>query len=129
MPERALPEESAATGPGARKTIRTFALASFLNDMGSDIIYPIWLLFVTQVLKANMAALGFLDGLGAALFSLSQAASGFLSDRIRKRKVFIWIGYLCGAFSRLGDAAPSVWPHPIPSPIPAPAGHIPGAPR
>ena len=38
-----------------RRTVRTFALASFLNDMGSDIIYPIWPLFVTQVLKANMA--------------------------------------------------------------------------
>src|SRR4030066_2321016 len=102
MPERALPEESAATGPGARKTIRTFALASFLHDMGSDIIYPIWPLFVTQVLKANMAALGFLDGLGEALVSLSQALSGYFSDKVRKRKVFIWIGYLCGGISRLG---------------------------
>ncbi|GAI04127.1 unnamed protein product, partial [marine sediment metagenome] len=26
--------------------IRTFGLASFLNDMGSDMIYPIWPLFV-----------------------------------------------------------------------------------
>ena len=51
----------------SRKAIRTFALASFLNDMGSDIIYPVWPLFVTTVLKANMAALGFLDGLGEAL--------------------------------------------------------------
>jgi c-di-AMP phosphodiesterase-like protein len=33
-----------------RKTIRTFALASFLNDLGSDMIYPVWPLFVTSVL-------------------------------------------------------------------------------
>jgi MFS family permease len=113
----------------SKKTVRTFALASFLNDMGSDIIYPIWPLFVTQVLKANMAALGFLDGLGEALVSISQALSGYWSDRIRKRKVFIWIGYLCGGFSRFGYAASSVWQHLIPFRILDRAGKIRSAPR
>jgi MFS family permease len=101
--------------PGqAKKTIRIFAASSFLNDMGSDIIYPVWPLYVTDVLKANMAALGFLDGLGEAIVSISQAASGYLSDRIRKRKIFIWTGYLCGALSRLGYAASSLWQQLIP---------------
>ncbi|HEX2694253.1 MAG TPA: MFS transporter [Acidobacteriota bacterium] len=112
-----------------RKTVRTFALASFLNDMGSDIIYPIWPLFVTQVLKANMAALGFLDGLGEALVSLSQALSGYFSDKIRKRKIFIWIGYLCGGLSRLGYAISTVWPHLIPFRVLDRAGKIRSAPR
>jgi MFS family permease len=112
-----------------RKTVRTFALASFLNDMGSDIIYPIWPLFVTQVLKANMAALGFLDGLGEALVSLSQALSGYVSDRIRKRKIFIWIGYLCGGISRLGYAISAVWQHLIPFRVLDRAGKIRSAPR
>ena len=112
-----------------KKTIRTFAIASFLNDMGSDIINPIWPLFVTQVLKANMAALGFLDGLGEAVVSLSQAVAGYYSDRIRKRKVFIWTGYLCSAASRLGYAASSVWQHLIPFRILDRAGKIRGAPR
>jgi MFS family permease len=123
--EKAVPDPQRET----KKTIRTFALASFLNDMGSDIIAPVWPLFVTQVLKANMAALGFLDGLGEALVSLSQAASGYVSDRIRKRKVFIWVGYLCGASSRLGYAASSVWQHLIPFRILDRAGKIRSAPR
>ncbi len=110
-------------------TVRTFALASFLNDMGSDIIYPVWPLFVTQVLKANMAALGFLDGLGEALVSISQALSGYWSDRIRKRKIFIWIGYLCGGISRIGYAASSVWQQLIPFRILDRAGKIRSAPR
>ncbi|MCK7476823.1 MAG: hypothetical protein M0C28_04165 [Candidatus Moduliflexus flocculans] len=97
--------------------------------MGSDIINPVWPLFVTQVLKANMAALGFLDGLGEAIVSLSQAVAGYYSDRIRKRKVFIWTGYLCGAVSRLGYAASSVWQHLIPFRILDRAGKIRGAPR
>ena len=123
------PESVPAAPPETRKTIRTFAAASFLNDLGSDIINPVWPLFVTQVLKANMAALGFLDGLGEAFVSLSQAFAGYYSDRIRKRKVFIWTGYLCGAVSRLGYSVSSVWPHLIPFRVLDRAGKIRGAPR
>ena len=63
-----------------KKTIRIFLWASFLNDMGSDMIYPIWPLFVTTVLKADMAALGFLDGLDH-LF----AFGGVHGQRVRRR--------------------------------------------
>jgi len=113
----------------SKKIIRTFAAASFLNDMGSDMIYPIWPLFVTQILKANMTALGFLDGLGDALVSLSKALSGYFSDRIRRRKIFIWVGYLFGALSRIGYALSSVWTHLIPFRVLDRSGKIRGAPR
>ena len=119
-------EEKAARG---KKTIWVFAAASFLNDMGSDIIYPVWPLFVTTVLKANMAALGFLDGLGDALVALSQAGSGYLSDRIKKRKVFIWTGYFFGGLSRIGYAISSVWTHLVPFRVMDRMGKIRSAPR
>ena len=122
-------EEADAARSPRPETIRTFAVASFLNDMGSDIIYPVWPLFVTQVLKANMATLGFLDGLGEAVVSLSQAVAGYYSDRIHRRKIFVWIGYLCGAASRLGYAASSVWQHLVPFRILDRAGKIRSAPR
>ncbi len=112
-----------------RKTVRTFALASFLNDLGSDMIYPIWPLFVTTVLGANMAVLGFIDGLGEAIVSISQAVSGYISDRISKRKVFIWSGYLFGSLSRVGYGLSTVWQHLIPFRILDRAGKIRGAPR
>jgi MFS family permease len=115
--------------PDAKRTVRTFALASFLNDFGADIIYPIWPLFVRSVLGANMAVLGFLDGLGEALVSVSQAVSGYLSDRIRKRKVFVWLGYVCGALSRIGYAFSTAWPHLIPFRVLDRAGKMRGAPR
>ena len=129
MADRAEPEAGGGSAPETRKTIRTFAAASFLNDLGSDIIYPIWPLFVTQVLRANMSALGFLDGLGEAIVSLSQAVAGYWSDRVRKRKAFVWIGYLCGAASRLGYAASSAWPHLVPFRVLDRAGKIRSAPR
>jgi len=113
----------------AHNTIRTFAIASFLNDLGSDIIYPIWPLFVTSVLNANMVVLGFIDGMGEAIVSISQAASGYVSDRIRKRKIFIWTGYLFGSISRIGYAISAIWQHLIPFRILDRAGKIRGAPR
>jgi MFS family permease len=112
-----------------KKTIRTFAIASFLNDLGSDIIYPVWPLFVTTILKANMTALGFLDGLGEALVNFSQAASGYVSDRIKRRKIFIWTGYLFGAFSRLGYSISTFWTHLIPFRMLDRTGKIRSAPR
>src|SRR3989338_7926246 len=92
-----------------KKTIRTLALATFLNDFGSDMIYPFWPFFVTTVLGADMAVLGLIDGLGDAIVSVSQAISGYVSDRLRKRKVFIWLGYLFGSLSRIGYALSATW--------------------
>lgn len=112
-----------------KKSIRTFAFASFLNDMGSDMIYPIWPLFVTAVLGANMTVLGFIDGLGDALVSISQAVSGYFSDRMRKRKVFVWLGYLFGVLSRIGYAFTTAWQYLIPFKILDRAGKMRGAPR
>jgi len=111
------------------KTIKTFAIASFLNDFGSDMIYPIWPLFVITVMGANMAVLGFIDGLGEAIVSISQAISGYISDRTRKRKIFVWLGYVFGSLSRIGYSISSIWQHLIPFRILDRAGKMRGAPR
>ncbi|MCR4417734.1 MAG: MFS transporter [Ignavibacteria bacterium] len=95
-----------------KKTVRIFSIASFLNDLGSDIIYPIWPTFLTEYLKANMTIVGLIDGLGDAILSISQALSGYLSDKFRKRKIFIWLGYLFGAISRIGYALSTSY-HPV----------------
>ena len=121
-------ETDAPTVGETKKTIRTFAFASFFNDMGSDMIYPIWPLFVAS-LGANMAVLGFIDGLGNAIVSISQAISGYVSDRTRKRKIFIWLGYLFGGMSRLGYALSATWHWLVPFRILDRAGKMRGAPR
>ncbi len=122
-------DDSGLKNKETKKLMKIFASASFLNDFGSDMIYPIWPLFVTEFLKANMAILGLIDGLGDAIVSLSQAGSGYLSDRLRKRKAFIWTGYLCGSASRVGYAFSTMWQHLIPFRILDRAGKIRGAPR
>jgi MFS family permease len=76
-----------------------------------------------------MTVLGILDGLGEAIVSLTQAGSGYLSDRIHKRKIFIWLGYLMGAFSRVGYSMSATWATVLPFRILDRAGKIRSAPR
>ncbi|MBC7074167.1 MFS transporter [Candidatus Parcubacteria bacterium] len=108
--------------------IKILGIASFLNDLGSDMIYPVWPLFV-KTLGAPMSILGFLDGLGDALVSISQAISGYISDKIQKRKIFVWLGYLMGGISRIGYSISRNWLHLIPFRILDRAGKIRSAPR
>jgi MFS family permease len=111
-----------------KKEVKIFGLASFLNDMGSDMIYPIWPIFVKS-LGAPMWILGILDGIGDALVSISQAISGYISDRIQKRKIFVWLGYLMGSISRIGYAISKNWLQLLPFRILDRAGKIRSAPR
>jgi MFS family permease len=111
------------------RRLKVFALASFLNDFGSDMIYPIWPLFLEIILGANMTILGFVDGLGDSIVSISQAVSGHVADRVRRRKIFVWTGYMFGSASRIGYAFSSVWQHVIPFRILDRAGKMRGAPR
>jgi len=113
----------------SKKTLKIFGWASFLNDFGSDIIFPLWPLFLTSVLGANMEVLGFIDGLGNAIVSISQAVSGYVADKTGKRKIFVWLGYVFAGLSRIGYAFSSSWHYVIPFRIIDRAGKMRGAPR
>ncbi|MGB9134022.1 MAG: MFS transporter [Candidatus Bathyarchaeia archaeon] len=112
-----------------RKHLAALSAASFLNDFGSDVIYPIWPKFILLLTGTNMAILGLIDGLGDTIVSISQALSGYVSDRLGKRRIFIWTGYLFGGTSRLGYALSTTWQQVIPFRILDRFGKIRGAPR
>lgn len=105
------------------------SFASFLHDVGSDMVFSVWPLFVTQVLGANMTILGLIDGVGDTVVSISGAVGGYISDRIRKRKIFVWTGYLFGGISRLGYALSPSWQWLIPFRLLDRSGKIRSAPR
>jgi len=116
-------------GKDKRKDLKIFSLASFLNDFGSDVISPIWPLFVTSFTGANMQVLGLIDGLGEAIVAVSQAVSGFWSDKIGKRKPFVWVGYMFAGLARAGYAFSSAWCWLVPFRVIDRAGKMRGAPR
>ena len=68
-------------------------IVSFFTDISSEMIYPVIPLFLSSVLKATATSIGLIEGFAEATASLLKVFSGYLSDRIRRRKALILTGY------------------------------------
>ena len=68
-------------------------------------------LFLANVLSASSAVIGLIEGVAEALASLLKVASGYLSDRIGRRKDLAVLGYLISALSKVGFVLATAWPH------------------
>ncbi|HDK35300.1 MAG TPA: MFS transporter, partial [Bacteroidetes bacterium] len=73
--------------------IKILGWVSFLTDVSSEMILPILPLFLKNVLKATMTSIGVIEGVAEATASLLKVASGYWSDRVKKRKPFVVAGY------------------------------------
>ncbi len=78
----------------------TLGWVSFLSDVASDMIYPLLPDFLSRTLGAGPAALGLIEGVAESTASLTKAASGWWSDRVRHRKRLVVLGYLIAAVVR-----------------------------
>jgi len=76
-------------------------LVSLFNDIASEMIYPIVPIFLTSVLGAPVSIVGLIEGIAEATASLTKFFSGYVSDRVRKRKIFVVYGYTLGSISKL----------------------------
>lgn len=68
-------------------------LVSLLTDASSEMVYPVLPLFLMNVLHAPVSAIGLIESLAEATASFVKVASGRLSDRIRRRRPLIALGY------------------------------------
>lgn len=69
------------------------AIVSLLNDAASEMIYPLLPLFLVQTLGAGPAFVGIVEGVADSTSSLIKLASGWLSDRMGRRKALVTSGY------------------------------------
>jgi len=93
----------------SRSTI-IIGLVSLLGDISSEMIYPILPVFITQTLRAPATAVGLIEGIAVGSASIVSGVSGWISDRIRRRKPVAFAGYALTALSRPMIAFASVWP-------------------
>lgn len=63
-------------------------------------IYPLLPLFLSSVLGANAAFIGAIEGIAESTASLLKLASGWWSDKVRKRKPLVVLGYGIATFVR-----------------------------
>jgi len=74
------------------RNVLVLGLVSFLSDASSDMI--IWTMpFYIALLGGGFVWVGIVEGVRDGVASLATIASGFLSDRSRKRKAFVGLGY------------------------------------
>jgi MFS family permease len=69
-------------------------------DISSEMIHSLLPVFLVTVLGASTTTVGLIEGIGEATASISKVFSGWLSDRLGKRKVLTAIGYGLGALSK-----------------------------
>jgi MFS family permease len=73
---------------------------SFLNDLASEMVYPLLPQLITRGLGAGALALGALDGIADAVSAVVKLAAGWLSDHAAWRRPLIVGGYLVAAVTR-----------------------------
>jgi len=86
------------------RNVRLLGWASFLNDVASEMVFPLLPQFLATLLDANRAylgtMLGMIEGLADSVASLVKLASGGWSDRVGSRKGFVVFGYGIAAVVR-----------------------------
>jgi MFS family permease len=73
---------------------------SLLNDMASEMLYPVIPVFITRTLGASPEVLGFIEGIAEGGGSILRWLTGAISDRFRRRKAFVVIGYFLSALAK-----------------------------
>jgi MFS family permease len=74
-------------------------LVSLFTDVASEMIYPLIPVFVAA-LGSGALLLGVIEGIAETTASLLKLFSGILSDKFRKRKLLVVIGYSLSSFIR-----------------------------
>jgi MFS family permease len=80
--------------------IWALGLVSMFMDISSEMIHGLLPVFLTSVLGATTEMVGLIEGVGEATASMCKLFSGWLSDRLGKRKVLAVLGYGLAALSK-----------------------------
>ncbi|RMF31762.1 MAG: MFS transporter [Candidatus Nitrosothermus koennekii] len=75
-------------------------MISLFTDISSEMTFGILPIFIIDELKASSSILGVIEGIGEATNYISRVFSGYISDKVKKRKLFIFIGYLISTISK-----------------------------
>lgn len=95
---------------GLTKNTYLLALTSLFSDIATEMLYPVLPIFLTQNLKAGGSIVGIIEGIATATQNIIQGFSGWLSDKLQKRKPIAVFGYVLGALSKPLIGFSSTWP-------------------
>ena len=93
------------------RNVVLLGVVSFLTDASSEMIFPLIPVFVTSVLGAPAAVVGLIEGVAEATANILKMLSGMYSDRIGRRKPFVFWGYTFSSVTKPLFALATAWPH------------------
>jgi MFS family permease len=85
---------------GLSRSTFLLALASLFSDTSTEMLYPILPLFLTQALGATAGQVGIVEGIAPAIQNVLQGLSGWLSDKMKRRKPLALIGFGISAVAK-----------------------------
>ena len=88
------------SGSKLPRNVWILGFVSLLMDLSSEIYHALLPAFITVTLGLPALALGAIDGIAEGTASFAKLASGRLSDRSRKRKPWVLLGYGLAALSK-----------------------------
>jgi len=86
--------------PPLHRNVKLLGWASCLNDIASEMIFPLLPQFLITVLGGNRFYLGIIEGVADSIASLLKLWSGAWSDRTGRRRGFVIFGYAIAAVAR-----------------------------
>lgn len=92
------------------RTVIALGLVSFFTDVSSEMIYPLLPAFLTVVLGAGALSLGVIEGVAESTAAVFKVFSGVFSDRVRRRKPLVLVGYCLSGAARPLISLAIVWP-------------------
>jgi MFS family permease len=78
---------------GLHPNVFFMGVTSLLTDISSELIFTLVPLFLSNVLRATSTAIGVVGGISDSADSFFRIFSGWLSDKIGKRKLLAVVGY------------------------------------
>lgn len=85
---------------GITRNILLLGFISMFTDISSQMIFPLLPLFLVNVLGANASIVGIVEGAAETTASLLKVFSGYFSDKIKKRKPFVFLGYFLSTITK-----------------------------
>ncbi|KPJ50853.1 MFS transporter [candidate division TA06 bacterium DG_26] len=86
--------------PKLERNVFYLGLVSLFTDFSTEMIYPLLPLFLSVTLGVDKAFIGVIEGVAESAASILKVFSGWLSDRLQRRRLLVGIGYSLSTFAK-----------------------------
>ncbi len=91
------------------RNIVLLGFVSLFTDISSEMIYPLIGIYLTS-LGTPYTLIGLIEGIAESIANIIKIFSGTISDKYRKRKIFVLLGYFGSALGKLFLFLSNTWP-------------------